>query len=279
MVGRHLVTRIHFAPLTDQFALAHHERAAGQDMGPCFVPGERGRGQDDHAIIGRCFLGEIDFEILVYQAGLTERRLAFDIAHLGRATGIERASIAEQGVENAKSAQIFEKLRKLLRQLAVRGPFGKCRAQCVHQPAKGVFAIGGADRHVVAERALFDAFQLAVMGEAPGVAPQFAAEGMGVFQRCLAAIGLTHMGNDHQALDRVGADEARQFGMGAGIGVVDRPAALVLVETDAPAVGMRTRGAATLGKRREAETDIGRYIGAHRQQFTHHRLVKQSVCF
>src|SRR4051794_7125267 len=102
-----------------------------------------------------------------------------------------------------------------------------------------MFGIRAADRTVGAEPPALHPLELAVMGEGPGPAPQLALEGVGVLQRNAAAIGAADVADDDARLDRGVADEARHLGLGGGARVVEGAAALVLVEGDAPAIGMR----------------------------------------
>src|SRR3546814_11317328 len=68
------------------------------------------------------------------------------------------------------------------------------------------------------------------------------------------------------ALDRIAADEPGDLRLGAGGGVVERAAALAVVEGDAPAVLVGARLAAPPHQPGEAEADVGGGVGGHAQQ-------------
>src|SRR5574343_313406 len=117
-------------------------------------------------------------------------------------------------------------------------------AQFLKQPAEGAFAVGQADRDEAAVERRREIEQVAVVGENPVAAPQFAYEGMGVFQPDCALRRLADMGDDVPGADRVAA---YQFGDRRGarrLRAEQEPGALALEEGDAPAVGMDVGGAA-----------------------------------
>ena len=107
------------------------------------------------------------------------------------------------------------------------------------------------------------------MREGPGPAPELALEGVGVLQRDAAAIGAADVADDDARLDRGVADEAGDLGLCRGARVVEGAAALVLVEGDAPAIGMGPGLPAAAHQPGEAEDDVGRDIGAHAEKFAH----------
>lgn len=69
-------------------------------------------------------------------------------------------------------------------------------------------------------------FNCSLWAKLQALSPQSSDEG-GLFQRGSAAVGLADTGDDHQALDGVRTDEARQFGQGARVRVVDAAAPFV----------------------------------------------------
>src|SRR5262249_12645300 len=140
------------------------------------------------------------------------------------------------------------------------------------QPTKGMFAICGPDRPEPVEPPAFDPRELAVMGERPLAAPELAAEGVRVGQRHPSAVGPTNMGERDATPDRAFADKARNLRSRALRRIMEDPAGRPVIERYAPAVAIRPRRAAALCEAREAETDVGRHIGAHPQKLAHGRL-------
>src|SRR5690606_22658402 len=105
--------------------------------------------------------------------------------------------------------------------------------------------------------------EVAVMGEHPVASPQFAHEGMAVFQRHMADGGLADMGNDVGGLDRIALD---QFGDRRGDGglVVDEVAyAAAFEESDSPTVVVGVGAAAAVGEAGKREDNVGRDIAVH----------------
>ena len=90
---------------------------------------------------------------------------------------------------------------------------------------------------------------------------------MRVLQGDPTAVGAPYMADDDPALDRISTDEARDLGMSAGLRVVESATALSFIQRNAPAILMRPGGAAALHQSGKAETDVGRHIGIHSQQF------------
>ena len=252
-------------------ALAQGEKRARLDGGPDLVAGQRPGGDHGDAIIRPGFLGEIHLAVLVDQRGLSEGRAAGEAGEFLAAKGIERAAVAHQHIEHAHARQRQAQRGDFAVELFRRGQRFVARAQLVEHPAKGVLAVGRANGRVKIERQGFDAAQLAVMGESPDAAPEFARKGMGVGKGDLAAIGLPDMGDHGAALDRMRADEAGHVGFGAGFGIEKGAHGASLVKGDAPAIAMRTRAAAARGQSGEGKSNVGGDIRAHSEKFTHLR--------
>jgi hypothetical protein len=72
--------------------------------------------------------------------------------------------------------------------------------QLLHQPAKRALAVGAAYRLKVGVQAWKVLFQVAVVGEHPVAAPEFAHKRVGVFKNDRSHSGLAHVSNDIFAL-------------------------------------------------------------------------------
>jgi hypothetical protein len=75
--------------------------------------------------------------------------------------------------------------------------------------------------------------------------------------------GLADMADDDVALDGLALDELGHLGDDAGLRIVKQAAAAAGVEADPPTVTMRPRVTAAAHQRAQAETEIGRDVGAH----------------
>ena len=145
-------------------------------------------------------------------------------------------------------------------------------AQVVEDVAEQGFAVGVADGFVEA-RFGAEASELAVVGEDPVSAPEFADKRMGVGQADFADVGLADVADGDFAFDGVGLDHFGDAGVGAGVGVVEAAHALAFVERHAPAVFVGTGVAAAAGQAGEAEAQVGGGVGAHGQQFAHGKAI------
>ncbi|MCY1370791.1 hypothetical protein D9M69_578970 [compost metagenome] len=111
--------------------------------------------------------------------------------------------------------------------------------------------------------------QIAVVGKHPVAAPEFACEGVGVFQRHFADGGLAHMGDDVLALERVFLQKLRHRRPGRTLVVHKQPQAATFKESYAPAVGVFTGVAAALAETGEAERGVGGGGAVESEQLAH----------
>ena len=151
----------------------------------------------------------------------------------------------------------------------MRGKIRKLLVQTPHQPAKSMFAVCRANRPIETERFLLHAFELAIMREGHRATPNLARKGMRIFKRDATAIGAAHMGNDNLALQRIVAQQARNFGMGRGLRIVEHARAAPFIEGNAPAIAMRPRRAAPTGERCKGKANVCGDIRIHAEKFTH----------
>ena len=130
--------------------------------------------------------------------------------------------------------------------------------------AEGTLAVGLADRQEPAGRRL-EAFQVAIVGEGPVLAPQAAHEWMAVLRHHRALGRLADMGDDVLRLDRVTLDALGNRRGNRWQVIGEQLADRILVERDAPAILVLV-GAATTGRKAlERKTDRGRGVAVHSQ--------------
>ena len=133
----------------------------------------------------------------------------------------------------------------------------------VHIIALRLCTLPTANRLETPQPQLVVPLELAVMGEGPLPSPEFALKRVGVFQADAAAIGLTDMGYDHPAVDRVVLHQFGHLGAAGGLWIFERAAALAVIEGDPPAIGVGAGFATAAGQASKAETDIRGDIGTH----------------
>lgn len=79
----------------------------------------------------------------------------------------------------------------------------KALRQRIQQKTEGALAVGGAYGQVTAGELRIEIEQIAVVGEDPVAAPEFALEGVGVLQTDIALRGLADMRHHIHGLNRV----------------------------------------------------------------------------
>src|SRR5690606_17824113 len=141
-------------------------------------------------------------------------------------------------------------------------------AQVVQDIAEQGFAVGAANGLVEAGRR-GKLRKLTIMGEDPVAAPELADKRVGVGQADITHIGLAYVADGHFTLDGMGLHHFGNARGGTGVGIVKTAHPFTFIESDAPAILVWAGVAATASQAGKAETEIGRGVGAHGQQFTH----------
>ena len=154
-------------------------------------------------------------------------------------------------------------------QLLDAGDVGMRLGQLLHQPAEGVFAVGVAHRMEAAVQPGPEVLEVAVVGEDPVAAPQFAHEGMAILERDLPLRGLADMGNDVGRLDRVTLDQFGDRRGDRGLVVDEMAHAGALEEGDAPAIVVGIGAAAAVGETGEGKHNVSRDIAVHCEELAH----------
>src|SRR5690606_8607078 len=211
---------------------------------------------------------KINLQISILQLRGSEGCTAGDLRQLGRAETEQPLAVAQQAVEHAPSTIAGAGLEQARQQVLGIDAFRKISAHAVEQIAEGGFAVGIAHR-LVERPCRTEIGELAVMGEAPVLSPEFADEGMGIDQRHLADIGMADMADHHFALDQIALEHLRHFRLAAGHRVLEQTQPAALVEGDTPAILVRPGPPTALHQPGEAEVNVGRYVGAHAEQLTH----------
>ena len=139
----------------------------------------------------------------------------------------------------------------------------------MQQPAECIFAISLADRAEVAGFQLAIAFQLAIVRVGPVTAPQLTGKRVGILQRHFTAISLADMRNHRTGLNRIFLHQTGDRRVETRLGIFKRAATVPFIEGNAPTIFMWPGTATALNQPGKAKANIGRYVCAHPEQFTH----------
>ncbi|MND88795.1 hypothetical protein D3C80_808280 [compost metagenome] len=139
----------------------------------------------------------------------------------------------------------------------------------MQQPAESIFAVSLADRAEVAGFQLAIAFQLAIVRVGPVTAPQLTGKRVGILQRHFTAISLADMRNHRTGLNRIFLHQTGDRRVETRLGIFKRAATVPFIEGNAPTIFMWPGTATALNQPGKAKANIGRYVCAHPEQFTH----------
>jgi hypothetical protein len=258
------------ASVRSELAPIEDPEVTGLAVDPRLVGGERHGAHDGDAIARGRDGREVDRDVLVGQARLTERGAPDDVAELGRAARVEALAVAEEEVEGALLADARAQRRDRLGQRAcVRRALREARAKALEQVAERALAVGRADGRVAAEAQRVGLLHGAVVREDPVSPPELAAERVRVRERARPARLLPDVADREQRLDGVRRDEGRERAPRGGLGIEEHPRALALIEREAPAVLVVRGAAAAATKAREREHDVRRDVALHAEQLAH----------
>ena len=280
-----------------------HQRAGRNDR-PLLVARERLGGNHRHAILHLREGGKVHFHLFIAQGSRCEGILAHQVMQMGAGMRPQGRAVGQQHVEGAVACNLRHQFGQGVVDFFHTRQGGVRLGQFLHQPAKGVFAIGIAHGAKVAVQQGLEIFEIAVVGKHPVVPPQLAHKRMAVLQGHHALRGFADVRHDVAALDGIAP---HQFGnrRGAGGIVVDEQAqafvgnSLLLSarrwvcrvcracfagrlrmpgcsgyafkKSDAPAIGMLIGYARPLTESAEAERDIRGRIAIHSQKLTHEK--------
>jgi hypothetical protein len=136
---------------------------------------------------------------------------------------------------------------------------------------KVLLAVGIADWPERSVQAWCEVLQVAVVGEDPVAAPQFAHEGMAVLERHLALRGLADVGDDVGGLDRIALDQFGDRRIDGGLVVDEMAYAGTFEECDAPAVVVGVGASAAVGEAGEGKDDVRGDVAVHSEELAHAR--------
>ena len=209
-------------------------------------------------------LAKVDAALAVDQLRYGKWVFAYHIVQMRGAVGKQQVAVRQDEVETAVRGDVRGDLGDSRAQGGARRyAQGKLRAQAGQQVAKGLFAVRVAAGTVVGIGRRAPRFQVAIVGEGPGLAPQFAGERMGVF-RCDAALrGLADVRDDVFRLHGMLLHGGSQRRIDGGQVIRQQGAAATGMIGDAPAVAVLVRASAPLGKTGKGKSQRGRLAAVH----------------
>ena len=251
--------------------MEQHQRCGIHDD-PLFVVRQRQGCDNRYAIIRVGHFAEIHADILIFQMGDGERRLAHDVAELAAAVGEQAVAARKQEIQLAMSGDFSSQFDERCEQVvARRHAIRETTAQRLQDMAKSALGIRVADRRVAAIGGRREIRQIAVVREDPVATPQLALKGMRVLQGDAALCRLADMRNDILRADRIIVHQFGHSGLRRRFDIEKHPAARPFEKRDAPAILVHIGKPAARAKALERKADVRRRVAVHAKQLTHFR--------